>query len=40
MKKVEFVQSAYNGGFPVENGNGFEHGEGVYVVSKRGLEKN
>lgn len=36
-KKREFVQSAYNGGFPTANGDGFEHGEPVYVVSKEYL---
>ncbi len=36
-KKIEYVQSAYNGGFPVANGDGFVHGEPVYVVSKEYL---
>ena len=32
--KVEFIQSAYGGGFPAPNSAGFQHGESVYVISK------
>lgn len=35
IQAVEFVQSAYNGGFPVPNENGFGHGQGVYVIDKK-----
>jgi len=38
-KRVEYVQIAYNGGFPALNGSGFEHGEGVYIVSKNDLDR-
>lgn len=38
MKTVEFVQTYYNGGFPVDNQDSpFGHGTPVYVVSKREL---
>lgn len=37
LKLYEFVQSATDGGHPIPNGQGFEHGEAVYVVSKREL---
>lgn len=37
MKLYEFVQSATDGGHPVPNGQGFTHGDPVYVVSKREL---
>jgi hypothetical protein len=38
MKKVEYQQRSEHGGFPTENGVGaFEHGESVYIVSKREL---
>ena len=39
MKIVEFKQTSYDGGWPVENGNGFEHGELIYVVSKSDLDE-
>lgn len=37
-RRVEYVQSGYNGGHPVCNGEGFRHGEPVYVVSKPELD--
>jgi hypothetical protein len=33
MRKIEYVQSAYGGGFPADNGN-FEHGEPLWLLSK------
>jgi len=37
LKTYEFVQSATDGGHPVPSGQGFTHGDAVYVVSKREL---
>jgi|HubBroStandDraft_6_1064221.scaffolds.fasta_scaffold823762_2 hypothetical protein len=37
MKTFEFVQSNYNGGFPLTNEDGVGHGETVLVVRKREL---
>ncbi len=37
LTRYEFVQSAVDGGHPVPNGQGIEHGEPVYVVKKREL---
>lgn len=39
MKKIEFVQTAANGGFPCPNGQGIAHGEPVYIVKKRELDE-
>lgn len=37
MKVYEFIQKAHDGGSPVPNEGGFDHGVTVYVVSKREL---
>jgi len=38
MRKVEFVQSGYLGGFP--DGTGiFKHGEALYLVSQKELKE-
>jgi len=37
MKIYEMIQSAYDGGSPAPNWEGFEHGEPVYIIKKREL---
>jgi hypothetical protein len=37
FRLYEYIQRAEDGGHPVPNGEGFGHGEPVYVVSKREL---
>lgn len=37
MKLYEFIQRAHNGGSPVPNGQGFTHGDSVFVVKAREL---
>lgn len=38
MKKLELIQTAAGGGFPVGNQYGvFQHGDPIYIISKRQL---